>query len=285
MQIGNTQATEAERLMQNLRMTVLESRRMPLGPEWHLDLCSPFWRFYVNTRSGAWMVHRGVRQAMAGGEFWLVPAWVRFQTGVTGPVRQDYIHFTVRGLPARFFQKIFDRPLRLPSTPPLNSLCRQWRKDWDAPADLGRLCWAAAVVQTAFATTLPDHLPSGPGQSESVQAVMDALTHRMNPPPGNAELARIFGGSEDHFIRQFRQETGWTPARYGRERRLATAAEWLAVTERTIEDIAEATGFTDRFHFSRVFKIRFDQTPAAYRRMHRQEFAALAGQTINMASP
>lgn len=285
MQIGNTQATEAERLIQKLSINVLECRRMPLGPEWHLDLCSPFWRFYVNNRSGAWLAHRGVRYPMGGGTFWMVPAWVRFQTGVSGSVRQDYMHFTVRGLPARLFQNLFSRPLRLPSATPLAALCHQWRRNWKSPPDLARLCWAAAVAQTAFAAALPDHLPAATGHSEPVQAVMECLSRRMNPPPTNNELARIFGASEDHFVRRFREETGWTPARFGRERRLAAAAEWLAVTERTMEDIAEAAGFTDRFHFSRVFKTRFDQTPAAYRRMHRRENAALADHTINMASP
>jgi transcriptional regulator GlxA family with amidase domain len=38
---------------------------------------------------------------------------------------------------------------------------------------------------------------------------------------------------------------------------------------RPIEAIATATGFTDRFHFSRSFKHRFGIAPAAYRQMHR----------------
>jgi len=255
MQIGSTQSTEAERMMQKLSITVLESRRMPLGSEWHLDLCSPFWRFYVNTRSGAWMMHRG---------------------------HQDYIHFAVRGLPARFFSNLFDRPLQLPSTVPLNSLNRQWRRHWNGPADLSRLCWAAALAHAAFANIVEDWLGADAGsallwqeQEGGLHKAIEILEAQLSEPPTNSQLARLSGTSEDHFIRRFRQATGMTPASYGRARRVAHAAELLTSTNRTIEDIAAASGFTDRFHFSRVFKDRFGQAPGTYRTMHRRELAAL----------
>ena len=98
----------------------------------------------------------------------------------------------------------------------------------------------------------------------------------MTDPPDNAELAVLFGMSPDHFIRRFKAGTGLTPAQYRLQRRVLTAAHWLAGTERTIEDIAEATGFTDRFYFTKMFKARLAVTPAAYRRSHRLERASFA---------
>ncbi len=77
--------------------------------------------------------------------------------------------------------------------------------------------------------------------------------------------------SEDHFIRRFRALMGVTPAEFGRRHRVALAAEWLTGSRRTIEDIAEAAGFSDRSHFSRVFRQHLGVTPAEHRGMHKLE--------------
>jgi AraC-like DNA-binding protein len=289
MNLGDSPETDAERLIRKLDIKVLESRRMVLGDEWHLDLSSSFWRFYVNNRSGAWLISKGEKLSLSGGEFWLVPAWVRFQTGTSRPVQQDYLHFNVRGLPPVFFKRVFDRPLQLRPSPALKVLCARWQREG---SDFPGLCWAATLAHAAFAAALSDWQAGGrrcqvswTEQSEAIRRVLDVLDLRIKEPPSNAELARIFGSSEDHFVRQFRRATTLTPASYGRGRRVAVAAEWLAMSERSIEEIAEKTGFTDRFHFSRVFKSRFGQSPAAYRRMHRLEFDTLGSQMMSMQSP
>jgi len=283
MEIGSAAPTSAENLIKKLRIAVLESRTVILGEDWDLDLCSSFWRLYVNKRSGANLCYRGVQRPLLAGEIWLIPAWVRFQTKRSREVRQDYLHFDVRGLPPVFFRRIFDRPTLLQADPVLIALGRRWREGLEGKADFAHLCWAAALAQAAFASALSGWVEASPGrqlpgqeESERIFPAMERIESGMSQPPTNRELARLCGASEDYFIRQFRRFCGVTPSRYGRERRLAVAAEWLTTTDRSLEDIAEAAGFTDRFHFSRVFKVRFDQSPAAYRRMHRREFASLA---------
>jgi AraC-like DNA-binding protein len=48
------------------------------------------------------------------------------------------------------------------------------------------------------------------------------------------------------------------------------ATYMLCYTCRKIEEIAEMTGFTDRYHFSRVFKHQRGKSPAAYRKQMSQ---------------
>ena len=43
------------------------------------------------------------------------------------------------------------------------------------------------------------------------------------------------------------------------------AARLLRYTDRTVGEIAHATGFTDPLYFSRAFKRRFGESPMAYR--------------------
>jgi len=71
--------------------------------------------------------------------------------------------------------------------------------------------------------------------------------------------------SEDHFIRRFRECVGQSPAQYIQEQRVARAAQRLVFTTESIDAIAAATGFANRFYFSRVFTRHMGTSPAAYR--------------------
>jgi len=267
---------------------VLESRRVNLARQgWTFDLWSPFWRLYVNDRSGAYVEHAGRRLDLAPGRLWLIPAWVHFRTGLRGRVVQDYVHFTFTGFPAVLMNQHFDRPISLRTAKVPAPLIARWRGTIADAASFARLSHAYALAHAATAVLL-----SGWGRREweicdrwrlqtgAIRPALERLENSLAHPPGNAELSRACGLSEDHFIRKFRRLAGITPAEYGRRHRVARAAEWLTGTSRTLEDIAEAAGFVDRFHFSRIFKSRFDLTPIAYRRRHRLETQMAGGEKI-----
>lgn len=266
--------------MWHSRIQILVSRRVPLtSVPWDLDLCSPFWRIYVNDRSGAIITHHEKDIPLKAGEIWIIPAWVRFQTRCDRAVTQDYIHFHFAGMPSHLLQQVFNRPLSLKDMTSLAAVITPWREGFSSEASFSHLCWAGAVVHAVMALALAEWNRDREDdywkiltETQEIQAALDHIEKNPAPPPTNSELSRLCGWSEDHFIRKFRDILGMTPAEYGREHRVALAAEWLSGTSRTMEDIAEATGFTDRFHFSRVFRARFGMPPARYRRMHRMEY-------------
>lgn len=268
-----------EPVMWNAQLQVLVSKRADLAEVgWTLDLCSPFWRIYVHDRAGAFAEFDGERLAFRKGTLWIIPAWVRFQTGLERPVLQDYIHFNFAGLPSPQLQRFFARPLALSQDEPLSALAAKWRNGLTAPADFSHLCWAAALAHAVMAKVLSDWSKEELGgylrwlaESADVQAALERIETNLAKAPSNLELSRLCGAGEDHFIRKFRKITGLTPAQYGRDCRIALVAKWLISTDRTLEDIADSSGFADRFHLSRVFKERFGLPPAAYRRMHRRE--------------
>ncbi|MFZ4774776.1 MAG: helix-turn-helix domain-containing protein [Terrimicrobiaceae bacterium] len=275
MDYGETPATGLEKLMRHSRVQVLVSQRLRIGREWKFDLCSPFWRLYVNDRSGAFLHHQGRRLPLAAGTPWIIPAWMRFQTSLQRPVTQDFIHFQVTGPLTRSVERRMSSPVRLQSGIPLSPLIERWRGGLDR-MNFSHFCWANATAHAALAvafagwTTDDQHAELRLlAEHEAVQPALDCIDRHPEAPPSNPDLARLCGTSEDHFIRKFRSATGSTPAGYGRKQRISLAAEWLTGTNRTLDDIAEASGFTDRFHFSRVFKAQLGFPPATYRRTHR----------------
>ena len=79
------------------------------------------------------------------------------------------------------------------------------------------------------------------------------------------ELAREAGLSRSHFSRVFQAATGQTPQEFIIYRRVCRARDLLAQDDRSIAEIAAATGFSSQAHLSTAFKKRLGLTPARYR--------------------
>ena len=79
------------------------------------------------------------------------------------------------------------------------------------------------------------------------------------------EIARMANCSPRAFQRDFLQIMGTHPTEYLRQMRLEAAADLLQRTNRSIEDIATATGFNSRIYFCQAFRKKYDCTPTHYR--------------------
>jgi AraC-like DNA-binding protein len=83
------------------------------------------------------------------------------------------------------------------------------------------------------------------------------------PGPGMslAAIARRAGFSSDGFRRAFRRVSGETPAVYRRRCRLEAVGRLLTRQDLTLTQIAQATGFVDAFHLSKVWKQATGRSP------------------------
>jgi transcriptional regulator GlxA family with amidase domain len=102
-----------------------------------------------------------------------------------------------------------------------------------------------------------------------VQPALQAIEARLEDRLTNHDLAQLCHLSEDYFIRLFRASVGQSPTQYIQSQRVRRAAQRLLFSTESIEAIAAATGFGNRFYFSRVFARHLGVAPAAYRRMAR----------------
>ena len=248
----------------------------PLG--WHpQNESSPYWRLYRNDDAGMQIESGGQTMEIEPGRVVLIPAEVRFSGQVKGAVGQFYIHFDVQGLPYRLRQEAFRRPQ------PLSAALEQQRgmdalKAAAARREMIHLDWAQEC--RAKALVYEALIRAWEETPESVRVTCMALTRAIEPlMPAlrlieatpqrkmcNAELARLCFMNEDYFIRRFREGMGVTPAQYIGERRIALAAQWLLLSNKTIETIALEAGFGGRSHFSQKFAAALGMTPGAYRR-------------------
>jgi AraC-like DNA-binding protein len=83
--------------------------------------------------------------------------------------------------------------------------------------------------------------------------------------PTIRELAAELGMSQSNLRTRFRTSCGVSLGKHMRELRLERACGLLRMTSARISEIAEQCGFNSLFSFSRTFRVRYGQSPKAYR--------------------
>ena len=84
-----------------------------------------------------------------------------------------------------------------------------------------------------------------------------------------SELAERFHYSPAQLSKLIHRHTGQTFLDFVRTKKVASAANLLRCTDRTIQDISEAVGFSNNSYFYRCFCTAYQMTPLEYRRTHR----------------
>lgn len=86
-----------------------------------------------------------------------------------------------------------------------------------------------------------------------------------------ADLAGLTGLSETATSHAFKAATGVPPHRWQMQARIRKIQAMMAHEQASLGDIAEATGFFDQAHLTRVFKSIVGLTPGAWMAAHRRQ--------------
>ncbi|RBL79645.1 AraC family transcriptional regulator [Streptomyces cavourensis] len=146
--------------------------------------------------------------------------------------------------------------------------------DWAAPAD--RLA-ASSAAETVLhhllnqGVTRRTAVPARGGLAPAVRRrVMDYVDAHLADALTLDELARVAALSTYHFARMFHASFGEPPHAWVRARRLAHARGLLAAAKGDLAGIAQASGFGNASHLSRVFRDAVGVTPGQYRAARRR---------------
>lgn len=102
-------------------------------------------------------------------------------------------------------------------------------------------------------------------RSLRLKRLFDHINARAAEKLSVAAAARLAGMNAAQFMKTFKQVAGMTLVAYLNHVRLAQAARLLRETNRSIADIANATGFSDQSYFDKRFKRAFGRTPKTFR--------------------
>lgn len=81
------------------------------------------------------------------------------------------------------------------------------------------------------------------------------------------ELVSVAHMSASTLNRQFKAYTGWAPVEFHIHRRIAYACSLILKRDMSMEELSEATGFSDANYFSRQFRSHMHMSPKQYKKL------------------
>ncbi len=105
---------------------------------------------------------------------------------------------------------------------------------------------------------------------QSLKSALELMRHNIDEPLTIEDLAAFVNISRRQLERLFFKHLDATPSRYYLELRLTRARQLLQQTNKSLTDIAVATGFVSISHFRRCFGRLFGISPGRFRKGHRE---------------
>jgi AraC-like DNA-binding protein len=134
--------------------------------------------------------------------------------------------------------------------------------------DLGRALFSAYLLQAGVA-----HLDGVPPPHPAVEKARQTIRRDYARPLTLNLIARQAGISGPHLIRLYKLHYGITPIEDLWRWRVAQGVHLLRSTGLAVAEVADRTGFSNPYHFSRMIKTHHGQSPLALRRAHWQKEA------------
>lgn len=236
----------------------------PLEKFWDGRLLSGMcWRFYYNDAPGAGVRIGGKRIELFPDSVYILPPFLeKTETWCRGHVRQTFIHFELTHLVGNSEFSLN----RLPLVPELKAPLFELKDGISGTLSAERIFFLALRLVSSGMAMLPAEAVQRLPDDLRVKKACDFLRRNLSREVSLAELASTAGFAPNAFLRRFRQVMGMPPYRYLLQMRYSRAAQLLEGTSHSIEEICDAVGIRDRFHFSRCFKRIYGLPPAEYRK-------------------
>ena len=112
---------------------------------------------------------------------------------------------------------------------------------------------------------------ASPASRKIREAIAYLNAHLTDPALRVEAVAQRAGISRRYFERLFLAELGTSAREYILARRMELARELLLNERLGVGDVATRVGFTDAYHFSKIFKEKCALSPSVYKRRMRAE--------------
>lgn len=236
-------------------------------PVWDWQgLSYPYWRIYWNGQPGAWVTFEGADYHLDPEFVVVVAPNTIIDHHLSGIVGHSYVHATL-GYP---YDSVVPHVRRIPvqdvSMQLLSiALPHSGGGDHAEKLDFAQTLAAHAFVFSVFSAFPPNVWPR-PAADPAIRELVRDISRHPEQSCRTTDMAERCGMSVNTLLRRFREQIDRSPQQFVAECRLQKACVLLDHTSQSIEQIADACGFCDRYHFSKVFKRRFRCGPAAFRR-------------------
>lgn len=187
---------------------------------------------------------------------------------VVGKVKWEYLlvlYKIVVPEPERFMLSKVHFELQVGESSRLMEMLRRLHQVSSQPGGI-----AAFHVETLFRNILDEIFICARNQTnEGAQALFEQATAYIHEfymePLTLTRLAEQNNVSNNRLVYVFRKYSGMGPGDYILQYRLNRAKELLPISKAPLRELAMSVGFSDSFHFSKLFKKHFGLSPNEYR--------------------
>jgi AraC-like DNA-binding protein len=232
----------------------------------HPGVLSPYWRLLHCSRGRCRVRFGAAGYALNRHSVLLIPPEIETDLESDGAIDMLFAHF-LPILPVGLVGvAAWNRPLRLNVTPVHRSLVELL-----APAGRGStacdLLVFRALLDVCFARILGPFAGAHARVPDvRVQRMLAWMREHFAGACPNVAVGRSAGLGPDQAVRLCKTETGRTPQAHLRDIRLTEATRLLTQSGLSVEHVADACGFANRFHLTRAFAVRYGIGPAAFRK-------------------
>ncbi len=245
----------------NIRMTTCTAAR-----QWYWkfnNLSAPYWRLYWNRNTGGDVSLDGIHTPLTPEIMVLIPPNTPFHSYNSRVIEHLYIHFIApppyTTLPPSIFVIRLD-----PATQQRAGELFQMRLN-NLVVDNRSTMLAFSLIHWAL-SHVPESLLTIEVLQPRLLAAIRLIEGSPDRPPSNTALAKALKMNTNAFIRLFKREIGISPQAYSLKHRIEQACLLLHNSTTGIKEIAQLTGFCDRYHFTRAFTRLRGISPAEFRR-------------------
>lgn len=230
------------------------------------NVFSPFWRLYFNFRAGHRVIFPDREVPITPKHIMLIPDGCLFHCEGRTAVPNLWLAFSV----GRRLATGTAVPLLLRPGPAELFLLRGIAHLVDRRQPERESAYFAGLALLYLVLRRPEIRWEGGVIPAGVRRALGRIEKEYGSRWVLSALAREAGMSVRGFTGAFRRACGKSPAKYITEVRVRAASHLLLETADSIDAIAARTGYSNRHHFSRIFKGATGESPARFRLRHRE---------------
>lgn len=258
----------SESSLQLPMLRIIRSGQVTLR-EWRVPMRSlPFWHLYWNLTPGARLIFHDHIVPMRPGKIYLFPSHTVFATDSEKIFEHCYVDFQLDDEAFAYIKKEL-----------LEFVASDYARQLD---DCIKSSFSVLSVGSLILSLLtrvrPENYPAsgGPPIDQRIMAALDKITAVMHSGQqvaalDNLALSRCVGMSIGNFQHLFQRELKISPKRYILNLRIDLAAKLLQECTLGIDEIATRTGFANRYHFSKSFRMMMGTSPVKFRNRSRMK--------------
>ncbi|MCT4591352.1 MAG: AraC family transcriptional regulator [Carboxylicivirga sp.] len=252
------------------------------------DLSFPFWRVYHNSFEGAAIIYQDKHISITPDKLILIAPNTSYSTYLFNhsipqqgyslkggranqklPLNEQYllhlfIHFNL-GMP---YDNTQPGIYSLPINKEINTMLAGIKKhlNYEHARFTFQSTLAINAIINHLLSSLPENCWQGITNDSRILDVIRFIDANLTSDLSNVQLAPLASMATNAFTRLFTNETGLSPQKYVKKKRIDRACILLHHSSLSIDQIANRCGFADRYHFTRIFSQITGYSPARYKK-------------------